>query len=57
MIVGSYYNYAVVSPDLISVVYPGGLFETLTPDLKPSKLLLHGDRLKSMIDLMSRFNK
>ncbi|WP_413742396.1 DUF3413 domain-containing protein [Sodalis sp. RH15] len=58
MIVGSYYNYAVVSPDLINVVYPGGVFETLTPDLNPTKhRLLQGDRLKNIISLMSRFNR
>ncbi len=58
MIVGSYYNYAVVSPDFINVVYPGGIFETLTPDLNPTRhQLLRGDRLKNIITLMSRFNR
>ncbi|WP_170975377.1 DUF3413 domain-containing protein [Martelella alba] len=58
MIVGSYYNYAVVSPELINVVYPGGIFETLTPDLKPTKhRMLQGKRLRNIINLMSRFNR
>ncbi|WP_410013645.1 DUF3413 domain-containing protein [Sodalis sp. C49] len=58
IIVGSYYNYAVVSPDQIDVVYPGGIFETFTPDLQPSKQhLLQGERLRNIIGLMSRFNK
>lgn len=57
MIVGSYYNYAVVSPDQIDVVYPGGIFVTLTPDLQPSRQHLMGNRLSSIIALMARFNK
>ncbi|WP_413737177.1 DUF3413 domain-containing protein [Sodalis sp. RH21] len=58
MIVGSYYNYAVVSPDQIDVVYPGGIFETFTPDLRPSsRHLMQGERLRDIIAQMSRFNK
>ncbi len=58
LIVGSYYNYAVVSSDRIDVVYPGGIFETFTPDLKPNgSHPIPSDRLRDVINLMSRFNK
>lgn len=56
VIIGSYYNYAVVSTDEINVIQPNGQIERLDNHLnhKTTKELT-GIRLKAILDQMSRF--
>ncbi|MGN6222515.1 DUF3413 domain-containing protein [Pseudoxanthomonas sp.] len=57
LIVGSYYNHAVVSPGEINVVQPGGYVRSLGPDLAPREVRsLHGARLAGVLEQMSRFH-
>lgn len=57
LIVGSYYNHAVVSGDEISVVQPGGYVRTLAPDLSPrGDRRLPNNQLVAMLEQMSRFH-
>jgi membrane-anchored protein YejM (alkaline phosphatase superfamily) len=57
LIIGSYYNHAVVSPGEINVVQPGGYVRTLAPDLAPRPARgLRGARLAGVLEQMSRFH-
>ena len=35
MIAGSYFNFAIVEPDQVTVTYPGGITEVRDPDFRP----------------------
>jgi hypothetical protein len=56
LLAGSYYNYAVLEPDQITVTYPNGSFEVrdwnynISPDPQ-----VRGDVLESVIKENSRF--
>lgn len=57
LIVGSYYNHAVVSANEINVVQPGGYVRTLAPDLGPREDRdLSNTQLVAMLEQMSRFH-
>ena len=55
LIVGSYYNYAIVSPDELDVVTPDGLQTNLTPTLQPLGHPADKKALRQAMDEMSRF--
>ncbi len=56
LLVGSYYNYAMVSDQEINVVSPGGAVETLTPQLNAKgQRQLDGSQLRRLSEQMQRF--
>ncbi len=56
LLAGSYYNYAVLEPDQITVTYPNGSFEVRDWNYKiSSKPQVRGDVLESVIKENSRF--
>lgn len=55
LIVGSYYNYAIVSPDELDVITPDGMQTTLAPDLQPLNRPASREALSGAIEEMSRF--
>lgn len=55
LIVGSYYNYAIVSPDELDVVSPSGMQTNLTPDLQPLGHPANKEALRQAMEEMSRF--
>lgn len=56
LIVGSYFNYALVADDEIMVTYPSGAVQTMTPQLEPKALrsLSSGDLMQALKQ-MNRF--
>ena len=58
LIVGSYYNYAVVEPDQTTVTYPWGYFEVRDGDYQiVNKPKLKTDLMSEALTEMSRFYK
>ena len=55
LIVGSYYNYAIVSPSELDVVSPDGMQSTLTPTLQPLGQPADKEALRQAMEEMSRF--
>ncbi|WP_233148951.1 DUF3413 domain-containing protein [Shimwellia pseudoproteus] len=55
LIVGSYYNYAIVSPDELDVVTPDGMQTNLTPALQPLGRDADQNALRQAMEEMSRF--
>jgi uncharacterized protein len=54
-IIGSYYNYAIVSPDELDVASPDGQESTLSPMLNPLGRSANRKALQKAIEQMSRF--
>lgn len=55
LIVGSYYNYAIVSPGELNVVTPDGMQTNMTPDMQPLGRAADKDALRQAMEEMSRF--
>ena len=55
LIVGSYYNYAIVSPHELDVVTPDGMQTNMTPDMQPLKHPADKEALRQAMEEMSRF--
>lgn len=55
LIVGSYYNYAIVSPQELDVVSPDGMQTNLTPALQPLGHPPDKEALRQAMEEMSRF--
>ncbi|SUB70391.1 Inner membrane protein yejM [Pluralibacter gergoviae] len=55
LIVGSYYNYAIVSPNELDVVTPDGMQTNLTPTLQPLGRPANKEALRQAMEEMSRF--
>lgn len=55
LIVGSYYNYAIVSPDELNVVTPDGREANLTPAMQPLNRSADQKILRQAMEEMSRF--
>ena len=56
LLAGSYYNYAVLEPDQITVTYPNGSFEVRDWDYRIAKdPVIRGDVLESVTSENSRF--
>ncbi len=58
MITGSYYNYAILEPNQVTISYPGGYFEVRDNNYKViSNKNLHKKKLQDALAEMSRFYK
>ena len=56
MVAGSYYNYAVLEPDQVTVTFPNGLFEVRDPDYRLLREpAFRGDVLEAVSEQNARF--
>jgi membrane-anchored protein YejM (alkaline phosphatase superfamily) len=56
LVVRSYYNQAVISPDLVIVTYPGGIYEIRDRDYRPTgELRVDRELVRRALDDMRRF--
>ena len=56
LVAGSYYNYALLEPDQITVTFPNGLYEVRDWDYKlADKLRFRGDVLEAVSEQNARY--